>query len=69
MKIIDDKVLFETTDREVCANRGIIGIDPNGSIYDGYDGYLDWELADMTAEERKELSEHMILAWVRFGNK
>lgn len=74
MKVLpDDKLMFHTTGRVVSAHNHIIGIDERGSVYDGYDGQLDtsWETPDMDGElsaaERKELSEYMIIRWQRFG--
>jgi hypothetical protein len=61
-----------TTGRRFSANRGIVGIDPDGAISEGYDGGIeltrDWDetFAPWTAAERAELADEMIRRWERF---
>lgn len=56
-----------STGKEVHANRGILGIGQDGSIYEGYEHGLwdkDWYDSDwLTKEEVVELSDHMIARW------
>lgn len=61
-----------TTGRRFYANNGIIGIDANGSVSEGYDGGVeterDWdeEFAPWSGDERRELADEMIRRWERF---
>jgi len=64
MKITEDGLLFETTGRRINANNEIIGINPNGDIYEGYDRGIDSQ--EMTPEEREELANYMISLWNKF---
>ena len=64
---------FESTGREEYANCGIIGIDAEGEISEGYDGGIydtpDWEgKGGWTPEEKLELAVHMIKRWSKYGN-
>ncbi len=65
-----------STGRQAYANRGIIGLDMSGEVYEGYDGTfycflsedeilsLDYyDKMQPTAEERKELADFMIARW------
>ena len=62
--------------REVYANNGIVGMDPNGNVFEGYDGVIEYidpdEYAEFnrprfTPEERKELAGHMVALWKKWG--
>ena len=70
MKINGDDVIF-STGRLAYANNGIIGIGPNMTIYDGYDGIfcLDMESGDFTSTELVELADYMIEQWTKFRAK
>lgn len=68
MKSTANTIVFESTGREVYANHAIVGISPNGQIFDGYDGYLEGT-SKLTQEERKELASHMIERWKEFAAK
>jgi hypothetical protein len=67
--------------RRVYSNRGILGIDPLGEVFEGYDGGVvtdgrdldiattpdEWrELAAWTPEERAEVADEMIRRWTAF---
>lgn len=65
IQISEDEVEL-SSGRRVSANCGIIGIDPDGFTFEGYDsGLLD---ADFTAEERRDLALGMIARWADYGN-
>lgn len=51
--------------RKFYANNGIIGLDPDGGIYGGYDG--GFGDGNFTADEKRELAEMMIMRWRRWG--
>ena len=66
-----------STGREVYANREIIGLSPDGGVYQGYDGDIsypvpDWEKDEafratyLTASEMRELATIMIDRWTAF---
>ena len=66
-------VTFETTGRIVCANGGIIGIDPRLEVHDGYDGMFNtmkrgpgFDDRPMEPQERTELADYMIGLWSKF---
>lgn len=78
MKYHDETDQYElSTGRFLEANYGIIGIDPCGGIYDGYDSsceirdasgqYLGRASKDLSPAERTELAEYMIEQWRKFG--
>jgi hypothetical protein len=50
---------------EFYAHGGIIGIDPNGCVFEGYDGSVDTD--GMTPKQRRELALYMIDKWKEFG--
>ena len=54
--------------RSVYANCGIVGIDPDGNVSEGYDGGLapDGE-GDFTEDERRELAAYMVSRWREWG--
>jgi hypothetical protein len=66
---------FQCSGRTFNANCGIIGIDPDGDISEGYDGGIDvradpekWTGSDLSQEERIELADYMIRRWEAFKN-
>lgn len=69
---VKDSTYTLTTGRRVYANRGILGIDEQGSVSEGYDGGVelerDWDdtFQSWTPEERTELADEMIRRWTRF---
>lgn len=75
MRIDGDDVIFSTGKKKY-ANNGIIGLSPNGSVSEGYDGgFWNKELDDrdywsedetLTKPEKIELAEYMIKEWSRF---
>lgn len=62
----NEKLVFETTGREVVVNRGIVGLSEKDSdvFYGGYDDH--YRVDGLTAEEREELADYMIELWTRF---
>lgn len=62
----NEKLIFETTGREMVVNRGIVGIAERDSdvFYGGYDDH--YRVDRLTAEEREELADYMIELWTRF---
>lgn len=74
MKIEGGKVIF-STGRVESANAGIIGINPELDLHQGYDGsfasYAAWgpedeEYKPLTKAEREELADYMIGLWTAF---
>lgn len=57
--------IFECSGRDVYANRGIIGINPDLETSEGYDGGLPWD-EPLTKAERIELADYMIALWTRY---
>lgn len=56
-----------STGRRVYANNGILGIGPDGGIYEGYDScVLD---DDFTDDERAEIADYMIELWQAYKVK
>jgi hypothetical protein len=55
-------------------NCGIVGIDPDGKVSEGYDNIFhgwppeDWhyEPTKFTADDMRELADHMIARWQKF---
>lgn len=70
MRIDGDKVIF-STGTERYANRGIIGLDGELSVSEGYDGGF-WEVGwkapgtELTRDELAELADYMIALWTKF---
>lgn len=82
---VDDKdgdITF-SNGRWIRPNRGIIGINHKGEVFDGYDGYAEVYEAkgeaydpegtmDQTRwldeTEKRELAKEMIARWMKFGN-
>jgi hypothetical protein len=78
--IADSCHIVLSSGRRFYVNLGVIGIDSEGNVYQGYDGSLfDWpgdidddepainERRPLTLDERRELSTIMIDRWQRFG--
>ena len=73
MRIEGERLIFESG-KSIGAHLGIVGLGPNGTIYDGYDGKYDrwWnpeteDLEDeLTPEMKGELAEYMIEKWSQF---
>lgn len=73
--IIDDNKVIFSTGKVMRANLGIIGISPDLSVTEGYDGVFhspreQWMSDDdydgLTMEEQTELADYMIATWTRF---
>jgi len=65
MRIDGDTVVF-STGRRVYANCGIIGLNPDLKVSEGYDGLFN-DGDGLIAEERKELAAYMIEQWKKFA--
>ena len=55
--------------RQFYAYGCILGIDEDLTIYNGYDGFLREDLDDdkpLTADERREIADHMIELWTKW---
>lgn len=73
-RINRDNFQFACSERIAYANLGVIGIDPDGNLFGGYDDNFEAnqgdEFADderaLTPDERRELAEHMIERWHKF---
>lgn len=76
MKIERGKVVF-SSGRERHCNCGIIGLGPDGSVSEGYDGSLwssafpDSEIHDapLTDDDLIELADFMIARWTEFRER
>ena len=70
MKREGDKLYF-SSGRQWEPHNGIIGIDPKGAVFEGYDASLtgDWqeEADQLTTVERCDLASFMIEEWTRFA--
>jgi len=70
MKIDGDKVIF-SSGRKAYSNGGIIGLSPDGDIYEGYDGYFHLKMNSeeddsLTKDELIDLADYMIERWKEF---
>lgn len=70
MKIEKDTITF-SSGNTAYANCGIIGINDELNIFEGYDGSIDWPTSDwkttkLTADDMRELADYMIVLWQRF---
>ncbi len=76
MEIKGDTVTF-SSGRTRYANRGIIGLSPDLTVSEGYDGGFqtepyEWDEpdeSDLAKEDRIELADYMIAQWQRFKDK
>lgn len=67
MKISEDSVVFESTEREARANCGLISIDKAGLLFQGYDGGFTLHPdGPLSLSERTELADFMIERWQAF---
>lgn len=68
---IDDRGIITFSSGNVLdANGGIVGLAPDGEVYDGYDGRVwqppsEWTDQDFTLEDMTELASMMIERWTR----
>jgi hypothetical protein len=79
MKIEKDTITF-SSGRTAYANRGIVGINPNLSVHEGYDGSIPWPVPEwwgtehpewidqntLTSKDMVELADYMIDLWQKF---
>ena len=73
MKPIDNDHYELSTGRRFTANRGIIGLNADNDLTEGYDGGIyvggnPWDEPDETwsAAEKAELADYMIARWQAF---
>lgn len=59
------KFLLESTGRELYVCCRTIGLDGDGVIYNGHDGYLGETEGGLTDEEKAEVADHMIAEWTK----
>ncbi len=74
--IIEDDFIIFSSGRTAYANRGIIGLDPELKVSEGYDGGLDWPPSQwrkehpsprhLTVDDMRELADYMINLWGKF---
>jgi hypothetical protein len=67
MRIEGSFMVFECSGKEFFASDGIIGIEQNLIVSEGYDGKVPYN--KFTQEEREELSNYMIDLWTRFKER
>ena len=66
MIITGDKVIFETTGREIKAHQGVIGLTQNLDVCSGeYKGFTLW----LNNKECVELTDFMIARWQEFRKR
>jgi hypothetical protein len=65
--VFEDLMLLESTGKEFYANKGIIGLNRDLEIFEGYDGGINQR--EFTKQEREELSDYMIDLWQAFKLK
>jgi hypothetical protein len=63
MTIQNDTILF-SSGKILYANNGIVGIDPDLNLSEGYDGKI--RQCQITSKESLELAEYMIKKWSEF---
>ena len=63
MKIDSDDITL-STGKTVYANRGIIGLDPEGDITYGYDG--DFSSDKLSKEEKMEIADYQVKLWTSY---
>ena len=65
--IIERDTIILDTGRRIPANKGIVGLSPDGGIFGGYDDHIhvvSWEDEDeLTPDELIDIAEHMIASW------
>lgn len=57
---------YFSTGRVICANKGIIGLNPNLETYEGYDAPLFLYGIQLDQQERIELADYMISLWTKY---
>jgi hypothetical protein len=77
-----DEIVFRCSGRTEYVHAGIIGIDDQGSVFQGFDGKIedagyrkDFDAGDcspgdpvpLTDAERRELAEEMVARWKKWG--
>lgn len=67
MKIEDERYLVFSTGRRETANLGIVGLGPDLTISEGYDGGFNER--DWTPDERRELADYMIAQWTAYRDQ
>jgi hypothetical protein len=75
MKIEEDTITF-SSGRQARATLGIVGINSQLELYEGYDRRIDWPVPEwwkrqhpertLTDEDMRELADYMIGLWTRF---
>lgn len=65
MQINGDQLWFDSG-RKCYTNNGVIGINPDLEVFEGYDGTLDYPANRLTVDEEIELADFMIARWQRF---
>lgn len=77
-KIMAEKHLILSTGKSIYCNRGIIGLCPDGWVYEGYDGTILQDGEDefpedfplrLTHAERVELADIMLTRWQEFRQR
>lgn len=48
--------------KEIDANKDIIGLSPEGELYEGYDGYMDMGEI-FSRQDKLDIADHMIRRW------
>lgn len=66
MRIEGDDLIF-SSGKTIYANQGIVGIDSEGYITEGYDGGIDDD--KFTPDEKMEFADYMIGLWRSYKNK
>lgn len=69
LRILEEEIVF-SSGRTCYANAGIIGLNPDLVVFEGYDGMVPWPVRrrsdpQLTVEDMRELVDHMIDRWQR----
>ena len=54
--------------RAICVDCGILGIDSNGVLCEGYSGFVE-NAERFTPDERAEIAAYMVNLWIEWGTK
>lgn len=65
----DDSTMILKSGKKIYVNHGLISIDDDNNIYEGYDGEIDiYDYNELTKDERIEIAEYMIERWKKYLN-
>lgn len=77
---VNGDIITFSSGRSAYANRGIVGINADLELHQGYDGSIDWPIPEwwkvsfpqwitpntLAPEDMLELADYMVSLWLRF---